>query len=142
MRSSSAPSAQYMMLSMNGWSSLIVGGLLIVTGEAQQFIAFAVKHPDLLIHLASLSAAGALGQLFIFMMVASFGPLPCSVVTTTRKFFTVLFSVMFFGNTLTSRQWFGTVLVFVGLFADMLMGKSPVSKMKGPESKKLIDAAK
>lgn len=142
MRSSSAPSAQHMMLSMNSWSTIILGALLVVTGEAQQFTAFVVKHPELLVHLASLAVAGALGQLFIFMMVASFGPLPCSVVTTTRKFFTVLFSVIFFGNSLTNRQWFGTVLVFVGLFADMLLGKSSAPKVKGPEGKKLIGAAK
>lgn len=45
------------------------------------------------------------------------------MVTTTRKFFTVLSSVLLFGNQLSPRQWFGAVLVFVGLFADMLWGK-------------------
>lgn len=70
-----------------------------------------------------LALCGALGQLFIFLMVAGFGPLACSVVTTTRKFFTVLCSVILFGNVLMPRQWFGAILVFAGLFADMLYGK-------------------
>ena len=50
------------------------------------------------------------------MCVTEFGPLPCSIITTTRKFFTVLGSVLFFGNTLGSRQWVGTALVFSGKF--------------------------
>ena len=60
--------------------------------------------------------------------MSSSGPLACSVVTTTRKFFTVLFSVLFFGNTLIARQWLGAVLVFSGLFADMLFGKGAPKK--------------
>ena len=31
-----------------------------------------------------------------------------------RKFFTVLASVIFFGNSLVTRQWIGTVFVFAG----------------------------
>jgi solute carrier family 35 (UDP-galactose transporter), member B1 len=72
------------------------------------------------------------------MMVSGFGPLPCSVVTTTRKFFTVLFSVIFFGNSLTNRQWLGTVLVFSGLFADMFLGKKPAVNDKKDDSKRLL----
>jgi UDP-galactose transporter B1 len=141
MRASSAPSAQYMMMSMNAWSSLMIGTAIILTGEAFGFIEFATKHPELLLHLSSLALAGALGQLFIFMMVSHFGPLPCSIVTTTRKFFTVLCSVLLFGNILTNRQWLGTLLVFSGLFADMIFGKKSTSPAdsKKSESKKLID---
>ena len=74
--------------------------------------------------------AGALGQLFILLMVSGYGPLACSVVTTTRKFFTVLCSVILFGNVLTGRQWFGAILVFAGLFADMFYGKKTLASTK------------
>lgn len=130
MRAASKPSAQHMMLGMNYWSSLMLGAALILTGEGKNFIAFTVKHTELVGDLAALALAGAIGQLFIFMMVSHFGPLPCSIVTTTRKFFTVLFSVLFFGNSLSNRQWFGTMLVFSGLFADMFVGKKPASNDK------------
>ena len=61
------------------------------------------------------------------MCVSEFGPLPCSIVTTTRKFFTVLGSVIFFGNSLLPHQWCGAVLVFTGVssqlyFQEILMG--------------------
>lgn len=134
MRAASRPSAQHMMLSMNGWSSLMLGATIILTGEGSEFLSFAMKHSELLTHLILLALAGAFGQLFIFMMVSSYGPLPCSIVTTTRKFFTVLFSVLFFGNPISGRQWFGTALVFAGLFADMIFGK----KDGKPEDKKKL----
>uniref|UniRef100_A0A182SBC4 Sugar phosphate transporter domain-containing protein n=1 Tax=Anopheles maculatus TaxID=74869 RepID=A0A182SBC4_9DIPT len=125
MRAHSAPSAQHMMLAMNGWSAMIVSVGLVATGEGKAFVLFASRHPELFSHLTLLALTGALGQLFIFMMVSSFGALACSVVTTTRKFFTVLFSVLFFGNVLSGRQWIGAVLVFCGLFADMFFGRKP-----------------
>lgn len=136
MRASSAPSGQQMMLSMNFWSSIALGSAMVVTGEGKDFISFASRHPQLLIHLAGLALTGALGQLFIFLMVAGFGPLACSVVTTTRKFFTVLFSVVVFGNMLIPRQWLGAVLVFAGLFADMVFGKKSPTKKTIADSKK------
>lgn len=138
MRSSSAPSGQQMMLSMNFWSTVMLGSAMIFTGEGRDFISFASRHSELWTHLGSLALAGALGQLFIFLMVAGFGPLACSVVTTTRKFFTVLFSVIFFGNLLIPRQWFGAVLVFAGLFADMVFGKKTVPKKPIADDKKKL----
>lgn len=142
LRAASRPSAQHMMLSMNGWSSLMLGLAIIVTGEGREFLAFTSKHPELLSHLILIALAGAFGQLFIFMMVSSYGPLPCSIVTTTRKFFTVLFSVVFFGNVLSGRQWFGAVLVFTGLFADMFYGKKDGGGKPSEDKKKLISNEK
>lgn len=137
MRASSAPSGQYMMLSMNFWSSVMLTVALVLSGEAFAFLQFTHRHPELIKHLIGLSICGAMGQLFIFMMVAQFGPLACSVITTTRKFFTVLFSVVFFGNPLISRQWFGAVLVFIGLFADMITGKRKKAPVNGKDKEKV-----
>lgn len=136
MRAAHSPSAQHMMLAMNAWSTAIVAVAVVVSGEIFEFVAFAGRYPNVLVQLALLAITGALGQLFIFIMVSSFGPLACSVVTTTRKFFTVLFSVIFFGNVLTSRQWFGAFLVFLGLFADAAFGKGAPKKTE--KSEKLL----
>ena len=104
----------HMMMSMNKWSIMYLGITLSITGEGLEFISFINRHPAIIWQLASFSCASALGQFFIFMCVSEFGPLPCSIITTTRKFFTVLASVIIFGNTLLARQWFGTFLVFIG----------------------------
>merc|ERR1711990_1042816 len=101
------------------------------TGELWEFYQFAfIKHPGILLEIPLLALASALGQFFIFMTVSDFGPLPCSIITTTRKFFTVLASVIFFGDSLVTRQWIGTVFVFAGIFLDGLYGKQ-----KAPDAK-------
>ena len=56
-----------------------------------EFLGFVQRHPSVLLQLATFSVASALGQFFIFLCVSEFGPLPCSIITTTRKFFSVLF---------------------------------------------------
>ena len=73
-------------------------------------------------------------QHFIFLMVTSFGPLACSIATTTRKFFTILASVIFFGHSLLYRQWFGTAFVFIGLALDTLYGKELPADTHQPPS--------
>ncbi|KAF9800635.1 hypothetical protein SFRURICE_014066 [Spodoptera frugiperda] len=92
-----------------------------------KFIVFVSTFPEVIIFLIGLAFVGALGQMFIFFMVSEYGPLPCSVVTTTRKFFTVLMSVIIFGNALLPRQWLGAILVFAGLFLDMFYSKGKAS---------------
>jgi len=119
----------HMMMAMNLWSLAYLALGLVATGEGLQFLQFIQRHPAVLWELASFSVASALGQFFIFMCVSDFGPLPCSIITTTRKFFTVLASVIFFGNSLVGRQWLGTLLVFAGIFLDGLYGKqAPAAK--------------
>lgn len=124
MRSEHHTKSGHMMYSMNVWSILFVGVGTIITGEIWMFMHFVEKYPYVLYNMTIFSIMSALGQLFIFLTVAEFGPLPCSIVTTTRKFFTVLASVIIFGNKLSGRQWIGTALVFAGLTLDSIYGKT------------------
>ncbi|KAK3740313.1 hypothetical protein QZH41_000878 [Actinostola sp. cb2023] len=104
-----------MMFNMNLWSIGLLGLGIVTTGELFQFITFCEKYPYVLYYMLTFSCASAIGQPrligkaipqnFIFMTVANFGPLSCSIITTTRKFFTILGSVVLFGNVLTVRQW-------------------------------------
>lgn len=114
-----------MMLAMNGISAVILIVATFATGEAVGLVQFVARHTEVIGHIALLSLAGAVGQIFIFYMVSHFGPLPVSIVTTTRKFFTVMFSVIFFKNALQPHQWVGTALVFGGLFGDVFCNKKP-----------------
>lgn len=124
MKAEHSTKSGHMMKAMNKWSVFYLGIALVCSGEIWEFIAFVGRHPSIVWQLASVSIASALGQYFIFMCVSEFGPLPCSLVTTTRKFFTVLGSVIFFGNHLIERQWIGALFVFAGLVLDGLYGKS------------------
>ena len=52
-------------------------------------------------------------------------------MTTTRKLFTILFSVMLYGHVLSSLQWLGVALVFVGLSIDVVEKKRRQDNMSG-----------
>ncbi|XP_013385212.1 solute carrier family 35 member B1 isoform X2 [Lingula anatina] len=123
MRSEYSCKSHAMMFNVNIWSVLWLTLGWLLTGEATTFIGFAQRHPSVLMKMFTFSVASALGQNFIFITVTSFGPLTCSIITTTRKFFTILGSVLIFGNPMVGRQWIGTVLVFIGLFLDSKYGK-------------------
>jgi UDP-galactose transporter B1 len=115
---SSRPNSATMMRMMNLFSLGYTLVALILTGEVFTFFGFVSRFPSVFWKIVTFSVTSALGQYFIYVCVSDFGPLPCSVVTTTRKFFTVLASVLIFGNVLTGIQWAGATLVFVGLSLD------------------------
>ena len=50
-------------------------------------------------------------------------------IDINRKFFTVLGSVLMFGNTLLTHQWVGAVLVFAGIFLDGAYGKQKQAEL-------------
>lgn len=125
MRSRFQTSANYMMLNINLWSTLVLGVAVVSTGEIWEFLSFTERHPSVIYNILLFGVTSALGQTFIFMTVVYFGPLTCSIVTTTRKFFTILGSVLLFGNVMSAMQWSGTVLVFLGLGFDAKFGKVP-----------------
>ncbi|CAG0914003.1 unnamed protein product [Notodromas monacha] len=112
-----------MMYYMNLGGIIYLTFSLLLTGELVLFIMFVMEHTHLIWDIMIFSVASALGQFFIFLTVSEFGPLPLSLITTTRKFFTVLASVVIFGHHIAPRQWFGAVLVFTGLIMDGVYSK-------------------
>ena len=103
---------------------IVMGVSLLATGEIWEAISFCRRHPEIVPEIITFGFASAFGQNFIFITVSEFGPLMCSIMTTTRKFFTILGSVVFFGNALITRQWVGTAIVFAGLVLNDRFGKT------------------
>ncbi|KYN10554.1 PREDICTED: solute carrier family 35 member B1 [Trachymyrmex cornetzi] len=128
MRAEHNSKSGHMMLNMNFWSVIFSSTVILISGELLEFIRFLQRYPSTIWHITTFSMAGAFGQYFIFLTVAEFGPLPCSIITTTRKFFTVLGSILIFGNNLSLRQWLSTLIVFLGLFLDAMYGKDKSKK--------------
>ncbi|NXT38412.1 S35B1 protein, partial [Pelecanoides urinatrix] len=115
--------SNHMMLNINLWSTLFLGAGILFTGELWEFLSFTERYPSVIYNILLFGLTSALGQSFIFMTVVYFGPLTCSIITTTRKFFTILASVILFANPISTMQWVGTVLVFLGLGLDAKFGK-------------------
>ena len=128
------------LTSQSVWSGSLFGNVtffvLFLTHFLPEFTAFVNRHPSCIQWLAALGLCSAFGQYFIFSIVTTFGPLWCSIVTTTRKFFTIIISVLLLGNALTEQQWTGACLVFVGLSIDAYFSSRPKQVASNAERKK------
>ncbi|CAJ0581191.1 unnamed protein product, partial [Mesorhabditis spiculigera] len=87
-------------------------------GWGEILLISSLRYPDVLFDLLIVSAASCGGQYFIFKTVHEFSPLTCSILTTTRKLFTIIISVILFSHPLSQRQVLATGIVFFGLFID------------------------
>ncbi|KAF5406168.1 putative UDP-Glc/Gal endoplasmic reticulum nucleotide sugar transporter variant 1 [Paragonimus heterotremus] len=114
-----------LMLHMNLWSLLYLASALMATGEVFLFVQFVHRHPVILTSMTLFGLTSAVGQIFLFTLLTNFGSLMCAIVTTTRKFFTVLASIILFSHAMSTSQWIGTLLVFAGIFFDQFYGKAP-----------------
>jgi len=130
MRTVSKPSSLNFMYYVNAWSTLIVIPLLFINYEGWRFIQFCMKHYEVGYYMAITVLMGTAGQYFVSTMISCYGSLPLAIVTTMRKFFTVLFSSLIFGNVLNSRQWAATILIFTVLILDVLFGKKKLINNK------------
>jgi solute carrier family 35 (UDP-galactose transporter), member B1 len=112
-----------MMFQLNLWSLLWTGVGTVLSGELVPFLNFwqAVGN-DIMLDLFTFGLSSALGQIFIFSVIESFGPLTLSIITTTRKFFTVLASVVYFQHPLNSQQWTAMFVVVGALLVDSYFG--------------------
>jgi UDP-galactose transporter B1 len=128
-----------MMACMNAWTVLLLSagllaqlGLAMAVGvdaahlEGASFLysalSFASRHPEVVLHVSSFSLLGALAQLFIFTCIGTHGSFTSTVITISRKFVTVLISVVLFGHKLDFVQWIGVLDVFAGLGVQMAFG--------------------
>lgn len=127
-RSVGMPSPFNMMCSMNKWAVGYLGTYVLLEGEYCKFYGFVERNLDVMWLVATVILATTIGQIFIFYMITSFGSLSCSIVTTSRKFLTVLFSLIVHQHALAVQQWIGLVIVFGFLFADAYYGKHTHSK--------------
>jgi solute carrier family 35 (UDP-galactose transporter), member B1 len=87
-------------------------------------------HRTLLLGLLVLNLTVAAGQIFIFLTIHWFSSLVCTTITTTRKFFTILFSIFYFGHHFTTLQWIATLLVFCGLYLGIVEQRTKQSKQQ------------
>ncbi|ETW07252.1 hypothetical protein H310_01816 [Aphanomyces invadans] len=74
--------------------------------------------------IALIGICGGLGQVFMFLSIATFGSLSTSVVGTCRKMITVLSSIYMFEHSLSPGQLAGLFLAFLGMVFSTAAAKS------------------
>ncbi|CAM9268561.1 unnamed protein product [Scytosiphon promiscuus] len=109
------PTVHEMMLFMNAWALAILSAVAYVSGQWVEGLTFTLENPVIVSYIMGFSLASSCGQNFIFYTISNFSPLTCTTITTTRKFFTIIFSVVTFGHPIVTNQWGGVLMVFAGI---------------------------
>jgi len=68
--------------------------------------------------LVALGLTGALGQIFIFVTIAKFGALTCSIIGLARKVTTLVASIYFYGHSLNAVQFTGLAISVFAMIAN------------------------
>merc|ERR1719329_1683341 len=90
---------------------------------------------QLLFDCIMVGLAGSLGQVCIFFCISVFDCYLVSVITTTRKFFSVVYSNFRFVHNFNNMQWFGAMIVMACTALELLSKKGSKPKEKTDESK-------
>ncbi|KAK8210219.1 UDP-galactose transporter [Zalaria obscura] len=98
-------------------------GMKVGGSELQAAVEFVRAHPQVGWDVLGFAACGALGQVFIFYTLSTFGSLLLVTVTVTRKMLTMILSVVWFGHRLSAMQWVGVGLVFGGIGVEAQLSK-------------------
>jgi UDP-galactose transporter B1 len=90
---------------------------LLVLNQLHIFIQMVQEMGFLLV---ALGLSGALGQVFIFVTIAKFGALTCSIIGLARKVTTLVASIYFYGHHLNSLQFTGLMISVTAMVLNFL----------------------
>ena len=122
------PSSFDMMEASNKFACLMALIYAIFSMEILPTLNYIATYPACFSDLIVLGLMGTVGQCFIFYTITNFSPFYLSVVTTTRKFFTVIASIFMFGHDVSVFQWASIGLVFFGVGMEIYEGKKKADR--------------
>jgi hypothetical protein len=98
------------------FSSCLSFTAAVASGQLVGSIAFISRNPEAVWWILALSVASAVVQLVISFTIKRFGAVVFATIMTTRQFFSVLLSCVYFGTSLARYQWVGVGVVFAALY--------------------------
>lgn len=108
-----------LMFNIQLGKTILAGIGLLVFNQLHIFLQMVQEMGFLLI---GLGLTGALGQVFIFVTIAKFGALTCSIIGLARKVTTLVASIYFYGHSINSVQLMGLAISVASMIMNF-MGK-------------------
>ena len=113
--------------------------IAVSLGEFTTGAAFIKNNPEILPKIINFSICSAIGQSFIFYTISNFDPLVCTTVTTTRKIFSVLLSIVLKGHVLSGQGWLGLALACSGILSEMQVSERSEAKRASLVAESVIE---
>jgi UDP-galactose transporter B1 len=129
-----SPKPYDFMLFTNISMCLVALAISLMLNEFWSGYMFCMRHPAVFSLVFQFSVCSAVGQSFIFYTVANFDPLVCSTVTTTRKIFSVLLSILVKGHSMSAQGWTGVAIACGGIMSEVQAKISSAKKFKSKVS--------
>ncbi|CBK20119.2 UAA transporter [Blastocystis hominis] len=98
------PSSFRLQVMLNVYGMMIALVASLFSQELLPGLRFLLENRVCLLYCLVYGVCSSVGQMFILFTVRHFAPLVLSTITTTRKFFSILLSVVFMGNEITWGQ--------------------------------------
>lgn len=108
-----------LMYNIQMGKTILAGIGLIVLNQVHVFAQMCQEMGFLLV---ALGLSGAIGQVFIFVTIAKFGALTCSIIGLARKVTTLVASIYFYGHSLNKVQAVG-LFIAIGAMVNDFFGK-------------------
>ncbi|KAL3804317.1 hypothetical protein HJC23_011245 [Cyclotella cryptica] len=113
------PQPYDLMTYTNAFMMIFALVISVVTAEFSQGMHYCKLNPAVFHLIWKFSLCSAIGQSFIFYTLARFDPLVCSTVTTTRKIFSVILSILLKGHDVSMQGWMGLGLAIGGILSEV-----------------------
>ncbi|XP_055606506.1 adenosine 3'-phospho 5'-phosphosulfate transporter 1 [Uranotaenia lowii] len=105
-----------MMCGVNLFSTLFTAASLSMQGGFYSSLQFAADHPKFVADCVVLSISSAIGQLFIFYTIATFGAVVFTIIMTLRQAIAILLSCLIYKHSISSLGVVGIFIVFLAIF--------------------------
>lgn len=73
----------------------------------------------MLLELLAIGSLQVLGQVSVYYVISNFKQHIYPLISTTRKIFTILVSIIAFNHSLNTDQWFALVVVFLSMAYEL-----------------------
>ena len=114
------PHPTVLMAEVNKWTTFLTIIFLLATGHFLPWIQFIVSHKEYFKDLLLTGVVSFIGQVFIYRLVKQFKQHIVPFVITTRKIFTVVLSIAYFGHKYNYWQVLGISLVLAASLFEFL----------------------
>lgn len=109
-----------MYYAFSKYTCLIALAYAVVFQQLVYISSFILEHSELQLDLLYYSILNAVGQLVIYRLIKLFKQHIAPFVIATRKCFTVIVNILYFGHTINQKQTVGMILVFAAIMIEVL----------------------
>ena len=123
-----------MMAGVNLFSCLLTSVSLLQQGVFYTSLEFMSQYPRFMFDCVVLSICSAVGQLFIYYTVITFGPVVFTIIMTCRQVVSVIISCIVYQHSMAPVAIIGILIIFTALFLKIYCGYKLKMKKKAASS--------